>query len=192
MASTILNPSVAFSHGQASVNAVIHNYNVINANFDGSLNEFHHMVLAATKSNNENYTFREMLEQDDVGDFVKAMMKEVGDHEARGHWETINRLQMPPGTKTIQAIWSFKRKRFPDGTLNKHKARLCAHGGMQQWGVNYWETYAPVMSWISVCFLLVLSEIIGLESRAINFVLAFPQAELDVPVYMELPMGMEI
>ena len=85
LASTILNPTVAFSHGQASVNAVIHNCNVINANFDGSLNEFHHMVLAATKSNNENYTFREMLQQDDVGDFVKAMMKEVGDHEARGH-----------------------------------------------------------------------------------------------------------
>ena len=174
LAPMLLNPIVAFSYGQASVNAVIHNCNIINANFDGLLNEFHHMVLAATKANNENYTFREMLQQDDAGEFIKAMMKEVGDHEARGHWETINRSQMPPGTKTIQAIWSFKRKRFPDGTLNKHKARLCAHGRMQQWGVNYWETYAPVVNWISVRFLLVLSEIIGLESRAIDFVLAFP------------------
>ena len=66
------------------------------------------MVLAAGKSNNENYTFREMLQQDDVGDFVKAMMKEVGDHEAHGHWEIIKCSGMPPGTKTIQAIWSFK------------------------------------------------------------------------------------
>jgi len=63
---------------------------------------------------------------------------------------------------------------------------------MQQWGVNYWETYAPVVNWISVRFLLILSEIAGLDSRAIDFVLAFPQAELDVPVYMELPIGMEI
>ena len=31
-----------------------------------------------------------------------------------------------------------------------------------------------------------------LETRAIDFVLAFPQADLDVPVYMELPAGMEI
>ena len=63
---------------------------------------------------------------------------------------------------------------------------------MQQWGANYWETYAPVVNWISVRFLLILSELAGLESRTIDFVLAFLQAELDVPVYMELPAGMEI
>ena len=63
---------------------------------------------------------------------------------------------------------------------------------MQQWGVNYWETYAPVVNWISVRFLLILSELAGLESRTIDFVLAFPQADLDVPVYMELPIGMEV
>ena len=63
---------------------------------------------------------------------------------------------------------------------------------MQQWGVNYWETYAPVVNWISVRFLLILSEIAGLESQAIDFVLAFPQAELDVPVFMELPVGMAV
>ena len=94
--------------------------------------------------------------------------------------------------KTIQAIWYFKRKRFPDSTLNKHKARLCAHCEMQQWGVNYWENYAPVVNWISVQFLLILFELSGLESRKIDFVLAFPQADLDVPVYMELPIGMEV
>ena len=63
---------------------------------------------------------------------------------------------------------------------------------MQQWGVNYWETYAPVVNWINIRFLLILSEIVGLESQAINFVLCISQAELDVPVYMELPVGMEV
>ena len=63
---------------------------------------------------------------------------------------------------------------------------------MKQCRVNYWETYAPVVNWISVRFLLVLSELAGLESKTIDFVLAFPQAELDVPVYMELPIGMEV
>ena len=150
------------------------------------------MVLAAGKANNESYTFREMLKQDDAAEFIKAMLKETQDHESRGHWEVVKRSALPIGVKTIQSIWSFKRKRFPDGTLNKYKARLCAHGGMQQWGINYWETYAPVVNWISVRFLLILGEIAGLESRAIDFVLAFPQADLDVPVYMELPLGMEV
>ena len=63
---------------------------------------------------------------------------------------------------------------------------------MQQQGVNYWEPYAPVVNCISVQFLLIISELAGLESRTIDFVLAFPQADLDVLVYMELPIGMEV
>ena len=73
--STIDQPSVAFSHVQESVNVAIRHYNVINGNFDGSLNEIHHMVLAAGKSNNEKYTFREMLKQYDASDFIRAMEK---------------------------------------------------------------------------------------------------------------------
>ena len=51
---------------------------------------------------------------------------------------------------TILDIWSFKHKIFPDGKLLKHEARLCAHGGMNKWGINYWDNYAPVVNWISV------------------------------------------
>ena len=87
------------------------------------------------------------------------------------------------------AIWSFKRKRFPDGSLNKHKARLCAHGGQQTFGQDYWDTYAPVVTWASVRLLLIVAKIHKLDSKSIDFVLAFPQAKLDVPVYMELPPG---
>ena len=95
------------------------------------------MALLAGKENNESYTYKDMLKQPDRADFIRAMLKETDDHENRCHWEVIPRWQKPPDAKTILAIWSFKRKRYPDGRLNKHKARLCAHGGMQTWGVNY-------------------------------------------------------
>jgi hypothetical protein len=98
---------------------------------------------------------------------------------------------MPADTKTIMAIWSFKRKRFPDGTLNKHKARLCAHGGMQTWGHNYWETYDPVVKWASVRLILAIAKIHGLPSKSIDFILLFPQADLEFPVYMQLPIGLD-
>jgi hypothetical protein len=98
---------------------------------------------------------------------------------------------MPSDTKTIMSIWSSKQKRFPDGTLNKHKARLCAHGGMQPWRTNYWETYAQVLNWASVSLLLAVAIIHGLPSKSIDFVLAFPQVDLEVPVYMELPLGFD-
>jgi hypothetical protein len=118
------------------------------------------------------------------------MIKEVEDHEGRDHWELVLRSTIPKGIKTIQAIWSFKRKRFPDGTLNKHKARLCAHGGMQQWGENYWETYSPVVNMLTVRLILIIAHVHKLDSKSIDFVLAFPQADLDVDIWMELPRGM--
>ncbi|KAL7464788.1 hypothetical protein ACHAXS_005121 [Conticribra weissflogii] len=190
--STYAEPTTAFSTGQAAVNSLIHKCNVVNSNFDNTLNSFPTFVLAAGKENNECYTFKEMLSQPDWDKFLQAMLKESAEHENRNHWSVVLKSSMPEGTKPIQAIWSFKRKRFPDGSLNKHKARLCAHGGMQQWGVNYWETYAPVINWISVRFLLILAQIFQLDTRAIDFVLAFPQAKLDVPVYMYVPAGMQL
>jgi len=98
---------------------------------------------------------------------------------------------MPTGTKAVMIIWSFKRKHYPDGTLNKHKACLCAHGGMQTWDQNYWETYAPVVIWTSVHLLLSIAKIHGLPSKSIDFILAFLQVDLKVPVYMELPIGFD-
>ncbi len=131
-----------------------------------------------------------MLKQVDKGQFVRAMLVKTAVHEARGHWTMMLRKDMPSHAKTIMSIWSFKRKRHPDGSILKYKARLCAHGGMQSWGIDYWETFAPVVNWMSVRFLLTIAKIHHLDTKAIDFVLAFPQAKLDIPVYMEIPAGM--
>ena len=58
---------------------------------------------------------------------------------------------------------------------------------MQRWGENYWETYSPVVNMVAVKLLLVISKLHGLDSKSIDFVLAFPQAELDVNIWMDLP-----
>ena len=84
--------------------------------------------------------------------------------------------------KAILAIWAFKLKRFPDGRINKHKAQICDHGGMQQYGVNYWETYSPTVNWISVRFLMIVAQVLKLDTQAIDLVSAFPQDELQVPI----------
>ena len=96
------------------------------------------------------------MEQRDSSHFIQAMSVENDEHTKHKHWILRKRADCN-FPKAILAVWSFKRKRFPDGSLNKHKARLCAHGGMQQWGVHYWETFAPVVNWLSVRLVLVLA-----------------------------------
>ena len=127
-----------------------------------------------------------MLKEDDKNEFIKATIREIDDHEQRGHWSIMLRSDLPPDAKTKLSIWSFKRKRFPDGRIKKHKARLCYHSGMQIWGEIYWETYAHVINWLSVRTPLVVSILNELEVGCIDFILAFPQAKLDVDVMKDV------
>ena len=89
-------------------------------------------------------------------------------------------------------IWSFKRKRNPEGIVTKHKARLCCHGGQQEWGINYWDTYSPVVSWSSVRILLTLSKLHNLHTKSIDFVQAFPQAKVKSMIFLKTPAGVEL
>ena len=77
-------------------------------------------------------------------------------HEYAKHWTLVRRREMND-KKTIMSICYFNRKRDSDGRLIKLKDHMCDHGVMQQWGVNYWETYSPVVNWMSVRSMLTLS-----------------------------------
>jgi hypothetical protein len=158
-----------------------------NLNCDGTINYINPTILNV-QADNESYMFHEILQMDDRQEFIKAMVKELEDHHHRGHWSVVRRNQIGKA-KTIKTIWSFKRKRRPDGSIIKHKARLCAHGGMQVHGDTFWDTYAPVVNWASVRLMLIFSEIHKLHTRSIDFTLAFPQADVKVDIYMELPIG---
>ena len=85
-----------------------------------------------------------MLLQPDKSDFNLAMIKSIEAHEARSHWTLLKDSEVKYKhknkyckLKTILSLWYFQRKRFPDGVLMKHRARLCAHRVIQQWRVKY-------------------------------------------------------
>lgn len=125
--------------------------------------------------------------------FRQAMAKEVNDHEERGHWKMIPMSEVPEGEKVLPSVWSMKRKRrVLTGEVYKHKARLNLHGGKQEHGVNFWETYAPVVTWCAIRLVLILSLLRGWKTRQIDFVLAFPQADIEVPMYMSIPDGFHL
>jgi hypothetical protein len=110
----------------------IDSYHHMSTLYDRTINCFSTLAQSSIASN-ETFSYNQALKQDDFREFIKAMTVEVSrDHESRDHWTLTKRCDMPEDTKTIMSIWSFKRKRYPDGTLNlnKHKARLCAHGGL--------------------------------------------------------------
>jgi hypothetical protein len=75
--------------------------------------------------------------------------------------------------------------------VRKFKGRYCVRGDKQKRGVDYNETYAPVVSWTTVRMMLVMAATQGLRTTQIDFTNAFVQANIKEDVYIELPAGFD-
>ncbi len=159
---------------------------------DGGSTIFTHpLAFAATLVDNETFHFGDVIEQPDRPPFIKAMIKEI-DNLTKTGVRVLQKCTEIGRHSLVKAIWSLKCKRAPNGQIIKHKARLCTHGGMQIHGEHSWETYSPVVQMTTVCLMLILSLLLGLQMRSIDFTLAFTQAPIDVGTSIEIPTGFKV
>ena len=123
--------------------------------------------------------------------FQQAMKTELHELNNLGTFEEVDPKSIPPGTKLLNYIWTFKIKRLPSFAIRKFKARLCIRGNQQEYGVNYWETYAPVVSWTTVRLLFILSIIHNLHTTQVDYTNAYCQATFreGEELYMKVPTG---
>ena len=149
-------------------------------------------IAFLAKSDRDTMYYHQAMKQPDKIQFQHAMEKEFLDHSRRKYWELCHLDDVPKGTKILDSIWSMKRKRdILTRKIIKWKARLTVHGGQQEYGVNYTETYSPVASWYSIRMLLTLATLHNWHTRQVDFVLAYPQAPIEHDIYMKLLIGLK-
>lgn len=54
-------------------------------------------------------------------------------------------VDRPRGAHVISGKWVFKKKLKPDGSLDRYKARWVVRGFSQRPGVDFGETFSPVV-----------------------------------------------
>ena len=64
--------------------------------------------------------------------------------------EVWNLVKLPEDRQTVSSKWVFKVKVSPDGSSERYKARLVAQGYSQKYGLDYDETFSPVVRTESV------------------------------------------
>jgi hypothetical protein len=57
--------------------------------------------------------------------------------------------------------------------------------------MNYFETYAPVVTWFAIRLMIIFSIIFCWTLQQVDFVMACPQAPIEMDMYMELPQGIQ-
>ena len=124
---------------------------------------------------------------------LKARRCVRGDHQIEGVDmipdsevpEGVN-IPVPEGVNIPDSTWVFKRKQYPDGSVRKLKARWCVRGDHQIEGVDF-DTFAPVVAWSTTRLLLILSVVLGLATKQVDYINAFCQADLAEEVYVRMP-----
>ncbi len=151
-----------------------------------------HPIAFLTEMCGDIMYFAQAIRQPDRKQFVDAIVKEVNGHVENRNWEHIKRSEVPVGEPIQQSVWAMRRKRnLTSGEIVKHKALLNLHGGMQEYGVNYYKTHAPVVTWFVIRLMIVFSILFNRTMLQIDFVMAFPQAPIEMDMYMELLKGIE-
>ena len=135
----------------------------------------------------DTMNLNEDLKQPDRLQFLDAMRKELTDHITRKHWKVVPLKHVPAHKTFLPMVWSMKRKRNPLGEITKWKARLCAGGHRSIEFVDNWDTYSPIVSWQTIRLVFTLAIVNNWHIHSIDFVMAFPQADIKTDMYMRPP-----
>jgi ribosomal protein L12E/L44/L45/RPP1/RPP2 len=136
----------------------------------------------------EPKTYQEMLVSQDVYQWHEAMKEEIKALYENNTWRLV---QLPAGRTAIGSKWVYKVKLNKDGGIDRYKARFCAKGYSQEQGIDYNETFAPVVKYKSLRIILALVTINDYELSQMDVHTAFLNATIKQEVYMKQPEGFE-
>lgn len=116
----------------------------------------------------------------------QAMSEEYDALVRNGTWDLV-----PPDSthNLVGCKWIFRIKHLPDGSIDRYKARLVAKGFHQRPGVDYHDTFSPVVKPTTIRLVLSLAVNRGWSLRQLDVNNAFLQGHLSEDVFMAQPPG---
>ena len=128
--------------------------------------------MAQVSKNHDPETFAEALRNPD---WDAAMDEEYRSLMANDTWALV---PLPKGRKLVRCKWVYKTKSASYGSVEIIKARLVANGFSQVEGIDYSETFAPVVKMNSISLVLSLAALHNWEIHQMDVKSAFLHGDL--------------
>jgi hypothetical protein len=134
----------------------------------------------------QNLTVKQALSSKDQDLWRSAMDDEYASLMKNNTWEIV---QLPDGRAVIKCRWVFDIKPGYEGVPERYKARLVALGCSQQPGIDFNQTFAPVVKMSTLRLILALVAAHNLEVPQLDVKTAFLHGRLDEEMYICQPEG---
>ena len=144
-----------------------------------------HVAYAACQIT-EPQTMEEALSDELSDEWKQAADSEYHSLMENETWELV---PLPKGRKPIGSRWVFKVKYGSNGEIKRFKARVVAKGYAQKAGIDYEETFSPVVKFQSIRTLLAFAIQNDMLLHQMDVVTAFLNGTLEEDIYMEQPVG---
>lgn len=134
----------------------------------------------------EPQSYSEAMNSNDSEKWQTAMREEYESLIKNNTWKLVDK---PKSENVIDNKWVYKIKHNSDGTIDRHKARLVARGFTQCYGINFKETFSPVVRFQSIRAIFAVAAIRKMKLVQFDIKTAFLYGELAETIYMKQPLG---
>lgn len=134
-------------------------------------------------------TFEEISMSDESENWQQSMQAEYLSHIGYGTWTLVPK---PEKKKVLDMKWVYKVKTDEEGNTIKYKSRLCIKGCSQKYGVDYEETFAPVIRHSGIRFLLTVALKNDSIAHHVDIETAYLNSDIEEEIFVHQPKGFEV
>ena len=153
------------------------------------MTDHHHQAVIATTPalpTTIPNSYCEAVQSPNATHWITAMQAEYNSIIRNKTYLLIN---LPRSQHTINAHWLFKLKQLASGLSDCEKAQWVVKGYLQVFGLDFGETYAPVVCLENLRLLLAITIALSLRIHAMDVKSAFLHTQLVKQIYVQQPKG---
>ncbi len=150
-----------------------------------------HYICSTQLDVEEPETYARTMQCPNAPQWAQAMEEELDQLTKNETWILVPKNEIEPGHRALGGKWVYKVKRDVNGDIARFKARWVVKGYLQQFGVDFDQTFAAVVKPMAFRVLFAIAAYYDLDIDQMDVKTAFLYGLIDQLIYVKIPKGTE-